>query len=296
MKPIDVVYTWVDGERPDYRQLLQQYSDVPVDLNPERFRDHYQMLRYSMRSLLMFAPWVGNIYLFTTRPHVPEWLDLDHPRIQVFHHDEVYHDKSALPTFNCYSIEGQLHRLPCSDPFVYFNDDYMLGNHCSTEVFVDARGRRRVYGTLFGEYFPWRIREGGISLGFTEHTPLWIEKDLYARCLARFDREYQETLMSRFRKPWNLRMERAYRYYLLAHTRERRAVPFWEVLQHVIFHKITNQVERQRRLLARIERRRPTLLCLNDDQRDNPSSEVTQMVQQFLERYYPQRAPWEASL
>lgn len=291
---VDVVYTWVDGGDPDYQELLRKYSDDPVDLNPERFRDHYQMLRYSLRSLAQFASdWIGRIFVVTCRPQTPPWLNTDHPDVRVIHHDEFFSDPSVLPTFSCLPIETQLHRIPCSDPFLYFNDDYMLGAPASPELFVDNTGRIRVFGTLVGERFPWRIRQDGISLGFTEHTPIWVDKRSYQATNKLFRSLYLRTLGCKFRQGWNFRMERAYRYYLLAHTRNRVVVPFWTALREVGFHKITNQPARQQRLLSRLLRRRPALLCLNDDQRDHPDPQVVSMVQSFLQQYYPQPSPWE---
>ena len=290
---VDVVYTWVDGGDPQYGDLLRQYSQEKLDLNPERFRDHYQMLRYSLRSLAQFAPWVGRVFILTCRPQAPDWLNFEHPDLQLMHHDEFFSDLSVLPTFSCLPIESQMHHLPCSDPFIYFNDDYMLGRPIGPDQFVDSSGRIRVFGTLIGERFPWRIRQAGLGLGFTEHTPIWIDKTSYGRTNELFADLYQRTLRCKFRQDWNYRIERAYRYYLLAHTRQRRAVPFWTALREVIFHKITNDLPDQRRLLSRIERRRPPFLCLNDDQRDHPNAEVVALVQDFLRRYYPQPSPWE---
>jgi hypothetical protein len=291
---VDVVYTWVDGGNPQYWELLRQYSSLKPDLNPERFRDEYQMLRYSLRSLAQFAaPWIGRIFVVTCRPQVPPWLQQDHPEVRVIHHDEFFSDLSVLPTFSNLPIESQLHRLPCSDPFLYFNDDYLLGAPVGPEQFVDPAGRIRVFGTLIGERFPWRIRQAGLSLGFTEHTPIWIDKANYQRTNERFANLYRRTLECKFRQDWNFRIERAYRYYLLAHTKNRSVVPFWTALREVIFHKITNDRASQQRLLARIQKLRPPLLCLNDDQGDRPDPEVVSMVQSFLETYYPSPSPWE---
>ena len=291
---VDVVYTWVDGGNPQYWELLRQYSSEKPDLNPERFRDPYQMMRYSLRSLAQFgAPWIGRIFVVTCRPQVPPWLKLDHPDVRLVHHDEFFSDLTVLPTFSNMTIESQLHHLPCSDPFVYFNDDFMLGAPVGTDLFVDKAGRIRVFGTLVGERFPWRIRQGGISLGFTERTPIWIDKTSYQRTNDRFADLYRRTLACRFRQDWNYRIERAYRYYLLAHTKKRRAVPFWTALRQVAFHKITNDAARQQRLLAKIQQRRPPLICLNDDQGDQPNPDVVALVQSFLKSYYPTPSPWE---
>ena len=177
---VDVVYTWVDGGNPEYWEVVRQYATAKKDMNPERFRDDYQMLRYSMRALHQFAgDWVGKIYVLTARPQCPPWLNCDHPDVIVKHHDEFFRDPSVLPTFSCLNIEPEMHNLPCSDPFLYFNDDYLLGAPVRPQQFCDHDGNIRVFGTLIGERFPWRIRQGGISLGFTEHTPIWIDKTAY---------------------------------------------------------------------------------------------------------------------
>ena len=77
----DAVYTWVDGSRAEYLQLLEKYSTVQRDLNPERYRDSFSLLKYSLRSLETYAPWIRNVYLFTCRPQVPDWLRLRPPQI-----------------------------------------------------------------------------------------------------------------------------------------------------------------------------------------------------------------------
>ncbi|MBN9418215.1 hypothetical protein ABS71_02545 [bacterium SCN 62-11] len=291
---VDVVYTWVDGGNPEYWEVVRQYATAKKDMNPERFRDEYQMLRYSMRSLHQFAgDWIGKVYVLTARPQCPPWLNVDHPDVILKHHDEFFRDPSVLPTFSCLNIEPEMHNLPCSDPFLYFNDDYLLGAPATPELFRDKRGNIRVFGTLIGERFRSRIRQGGISLGFTEHTPIWIDKTAYEATNRMFEELYQATLHSRFRQDWNYRIERAYRYYLLAHTKKRKAVPFWTALREVAFHKITNEELKQQKQLARIEKRRPPFICLNDDQGDQPNPRVIELVQNFLDRYYPKPSPWE---
>lgn len=292
--PIDVVYTWVDGSRPDYQALLRQYSEEPVDLNPERYRDVYQMLRYSLRSLAKFAsPWIGKIYLLTARPQVPDWLNTEHPDVHLVHHDEIFEPKDILPTFSCNVIETQLHHLPCSDPFLYMNDDYLFGDTIPREYLCNQHGEIAVFGTLLGERLPWRIRDAGLSLGFTEHTPLWIVKRHWEAAQKLHPLDLLRTLHNRFRQPQDLRMERLYRYYLLTYTQQRTVVPFWQARRDVWFQKIKNDPLEERAKLQKLEQRRRKLLCFNDDQRDDPNQEVVAMIQDYLQRSYPDPSPWE---
>ena len=79
-QPIDVVYTWVDDQWPGYRELLSQYAEVKRDSDPSRTRDNLETLRFSLRSLQRYAPWVNRVFLLTCRPQVPSWLNTAHPQ------------------------------------------------------------------------------------------------------------------------------------------------------------------------------------------------------------------------
>ncbi|WP_251697405.1 Stealth CR1 domain-containing protein, partial [Streptomyces sp. Vc74B-19] len=83
--PIDVVYTWVDGEDPELRAKRQKYKSegVPAILDKEtnesRYTSHDE-LKYSLRSLEMYAGFVRHVYIVTDG-QTPEWLDADAPGI-----------------------------------------------------------------------------------------------------------------------------------------------------------------------------------------------------------------------
>ena len=154
---IDVVYTWVQQDWPGYMEMVQRHSSRPRDANPERFRDHYTLLRYSLRSLERFCPWVRTVTLFTMRPQVPSWLRRDHPRLRLVHHDEVM-DPAILPTFNCNAIESHLHLIPgLGEHFIYLNDDFLFGRATSLADFYAPDGRIKIFGTWAGERLPFRL-------------------------------------------------------------------------------------------------------------------------------------------
>ena len=294
---IDVVYTWVDGESPVYWDQIRRYSRDVADANPERYRDIYSLLKYSLRSLEKFAPWLGRVYLVTCRPQTPRWLNTAHPRLSLIHHDEIF-DPVYLPTFNCNAIESYLHLVPNPSPYLlYFNDDYLLGNRTAVSDFFTAGGRMKLYGTLLGEHFHHRIYEtlpDGIYLGFVEHVPLLIHKPLWRRMLASEPVRLHRTRKSRFRRGRDLRMERLWRYFLLARCRPQvSVVPFYRAARSVRFHKITNQRTFQARSLRRLEQMRPKFYCLNDDQRACPDAVVASMVLEMLERWYPEKSAFE---
>lgn len=124
--PIDFVIPWVDGSDPCWQAERSKYDkNYEGDGNTEvRFRD-WENLQYWFRCVEENAPWVNKIY-FITWGHVPAWLNLQHPKLQIVRHDD-YIPKEFLPTFNSHTIELNLHRIPgLSEHFVYFNDDIFL--------------------------------------------------------------------------------------------------------------------------------------------------------------------------
>ncbi|MFI5931308.1 stealth family protein [Actinoplanes sp. NPDC051494] len=150
--PIDVVYTWVDGADPAWqarKAAAQGQNDWLGEAsrlahNDARFASRDE-LRYSLRSLHCFAPWVNHIYLVTD-DQVPEWLDPAQPGLTVVSHREIFGDTGRLPTFNSQAIESRLHRIPgLSEHFLYLNDDVFLGRPVSPELFFTPGGLTRFF-------------------------------------------------------------------------------------------------------------------------------------------------------
>lgn len=294
---LDVVYTWVDGAWPGYAAVQQQHSPTPLDLNPERYRDAHQLLRYSLRSLEQFCPWVGRVFLLTMRPQVPAWLSRDHPKIRIVHHDEIM-DPAILPTFNCNTIESHLHLIPGVSPqFLYLNDDFLFGRTTSAADFFSDDGRIKVFGSLVGERLPFRIFDGRlrfISLGFIEHAPILVDRDLFAAAIASRPAEIAATRARRFRHDTQVRADFLYRYHLLARCRDRAvAEPCWRLLRYHRFHKIRQNPEAETRAFARLRAVRPKFYCLNDDQGEKPNPAVHALVRDFLQEQYPQPSSFE---
>jgi len=296
-KAIDAAYTWVDGGRPDYQELVREYSTTPRDLNPDRFRDTFALLRYSLRALERHAPWIRNVYLFTCRPQVPAWIRRDHPRLRIVHHDQVMPPGEVLPTFNSNVIESFLAGLPeISDRFLYLNDDYLLGAPVTLDDFVASDGRIRVFGTVAGETIRSRIYEHQVlSLGLLEHGPLFIDRRGWAAAMASAPAEIAELRRHRFRRRDDVRPDRLYRYHLLKHApAEAVAEPFWRYLRKSVFHKIKPGLGRQKEGLDRIRKRRPKFICLNDDLGTHVDDAVVAAVQDFLDELLPGPSSFEA--
>lgn len=293
---IDLVYTWVNGSDLEYHEVVNRYAENPRDLNPERYRDEYQMLKYSLRSVEKYLNWINRIFIVTARPQVPAWLNTNHPQISLIHHNEII-DNQYLPTFNPNCIESFLHKIPgLSEHFIYMNDDFLFGSETSIEDFM-PKGKYRVFNTLVGENLPWRIYDGKndiIGLGIIEHTPLFINQQYWEEMTKLFPIKMHKTRSNKFRKPDDLMTYKFYRYHMLKHHRQEcMPIPIWELLQINTFHKITNNLQFQQSAFRKLERKRPKYYCLNDDQRDHPNQEVVALVKDFLINYYSLSSDFE---
>ncbi|XP_020291371.1 N-acetylglucosamine-1-phosphotransferase subunits alpha/beta isoform X2 [Pseudomyrmex gracilis] len=157
--PIDVVYTWVNGSDPVFLESLQKHvSIMDLGVTASRFSDKDE-LRYSLRSLEMYAPWVRHVYI-VTNGQIPSWLDMDNPRVTLVTHEDIFLNKSDLPTFSSPAIESHIHRIPgISDKFLYFNDDVMLGAEIWPEDFLTQANGQKVYLAWWvpdcSELCPW---------------------------------------------------------------------------------------------------------------------------------------------
>lgn len=134
--PIDFVVPWVDDSDPDWihsRSLHKHAATGVSDTRDIRFRD-WGMFKYWFRGVDKFAPWVNKIHL-VTYGHIPEWLNIDHPKLNIVRHEQYIPDK-YLPTFSSHTIELNMHRINgLADKFVYFNDDLFIINRISPGTF-----------------------------------------------------------------------------------------------------------------------------------------------------------------
>jgi hypothetical protein len=127
--PIDIVYTWVDADDPFFQAQFQSQVNSTTYFKKEayyesRFKSRDE-LKYSLRSIFEYAPWVRNIFI-VTNGQVPTWLDETCSRVKIINHNEII-SSDYLPTFNSHVIESFLHKIPgLSEHYIYFNDDVML--------------------------------------------------------------------------------------------------------------------------------------------------------------------------
>ncbi len=139
---IDMVFSWVDGSSTDFQRQraahLEGYVVGEGDDGPARYR-HVDELRYALRSVHMYAPWVRRIFIATDSP-APAWL-VDHPKVTIVRSEEFFADTSVLPTHNSHAVESQLHRIDgLAEHFLYSNDDMFFARPVTPDLFFTPAG------------------------------------------------------------------------------------------------------------------------------------------------------------
>lgn len=311
--PIDAVYTWVDGSDPLWRKRKNaalraqgdgELSDIAA--NDSRYANRDE-LRYSLRSLYAYAPWIRHIYLVTD-DQVPPWLDLRHPMITVVRHREIFGDTGALPTFNSHAIESRLHRIPgLAEHFIYINDDMFFGRPVLPNTFFHANGiakffmspaqldlgeattrdtpvtaagknNRRLISQKFGRTISRKMR----------HVPYPLRRSVLEEIEAAAPDQVLGTAGHQFRHPADFSIPSSLQHYWSFLTN--RAVPGSIRYAYADLAEPNTPVV----LGLMLARRHTEVFCLNDtDSAEVPFDEQYAMISEFLPAYFPFRAPFE---
>lgn len=308
---IDIVFSWVDGSNPDYveerRRLMAQSRVNDADAGSARYRQ-IDELRYALRSVHAFAPWVRRIFVATDSP-APAWLDPAHPRVRLVRSEEFFADPAALPTFNSHAIESQLHHIPdLAEHFLYSNDDMFFGRPVTPAMFFSPGGISRfVEATTrigLGDSGPERtghdnamrvnrslLRErfGRTITRHLEHCPAPLRRSVLAELEREFPADFARTAASRFRSADDISVTNSlYHYYALLTG---RAVTQTAVRVRYVETTLAGSAAQLRQLERR---RRYEMFCLNDgSDPEIPEETRVAAVTSFLERYFPVPGPWE---
>ncbi len=312
-EPIDAVYTWVDDQAPGYAEAHALHARTDHDRNPNRTRDNLELLRFSLRSLQQYAPWIRRVVLVTQRPQVPAWLEISEPSLRIVHHDEIF-EPEHLPTFNSFAIVAHLHRIAgLSRHFLYLSDDHLFAGPVARSDFFWPDGAHKLYfsrrSTPAAEQAGNRwISRWNAALALCNsllddaygharrraicHAPLLIERGSFETCASQWKSEWDRTRASRFREPDNLAPEYLYPWFLACEGLG-RAVSGRERRRSVAYWGLDNWLPLQLAGLAWLRTRRAKFLCLNDNFGEHPSAAVERVARRYLERCHPTPSRFE---
>lgn len=307
--PVDVVYTWVDSEDPqwqlEYEAALKKYgkSSPRTASDIVRFQDREE-LKYSLRSLEMFAPWVNHIYI-VTNGQIPTWLDTDNRKLSIVTHEQIFENPADLPTFNSHAIEANLHRIPdLSEHFLYFNDDVFLADWSTPKTFFNDDGMSKFFASettvpedpsltdLPSNWAAHNIKQilldrfdYAVTHKF-KHTPHAQRLSTLKRAAQDFQKTLHETSRQKFRQRTDIALPSnlAHHFGSIIGT----AAPADINYRYVDISSPRVEIELSRLLLWDD----PQIFCLNQvSSKKNPSINDELMIKGFLEKYFP----WKSS-
>jgi len=294
--PIDVVYSWKGEEVTD---------------NPRSSYNHE--LKYSLRSIDMFAPWVNKIYILTDYPKkYPSWVNKRTTKIVMVDTTETFPNKNYLPNSNSNAIETTIVNIKgLSEHYIYFCDDFFLGSPTSYTHFFTPDGRALVdkytmeensilqdknYNLLNIEFPPGSYR-------MYKHVPSPQIKSL----VIEFNKKYSDYI--HWIRMTKIRVKRGFdecRLYGLNTPCQQIHYPISKYIysknkavltdnddpKKVVFLKnsMTNFSEK----LVEIYEKKPLFFCINDDEVDVHKREVVrEEVLNFYNMYFNKKPNFE---
>lgn len=307
---IDIVFSWVDGNDPEFQRRwakrLSEHSVGDGDDSTARVR-HVDELRYALRSIHMFAPWVRHIFIVTDS-RTPDWL-VEHPSVTIVRSEDYFPDPTVLPTHNSQAIESQLqHITGLAEHFLYSNDDMFFGRPVKPSMFFSPGGVTKFIEAEtrigLGENHARRSgfenaarvnrrllleRFGRFTTHHLEHTAAPLRRSVLHEMEAEFPEDFARTAASRFRSSTDISVTNSFYHYYALLTG--RAVE--QRMARVEYIDTTTNVG-LKLMESLLPKRDVDFFCLNDGSFPEVDLDVrAATVTGFLERYFPIPAPWE---
>ncbi|MDN5654352.1 MAG: Stealth CR1 domain-containing protein [Kocuria sp.] len=306
--PIDAVYTWVDGSDAEWLRKKSDASGLGAEpsllaAGSARYTNRDE-LRYSLRSLFAYAPWIRRVYIVTDgqRPH---WLAEDE-RLRVVDHRELFPDRSVLPVFNSHAIETVLHRIPgLADHFLYLNDDGFFMKEQRAEQYFAPTGKPKFFVSPtkindLEDYAEPHEQAGMNNRSLIErdygvtisqgmlHSPHPHRRQLIANLDERYREEIEATRAAKFRSAADLSVMSSLGQYVgyLDGEYERGSLK-------VSFVSLGGAETSGR--LTRAKSSQIDFLAFGEEPHDIHPELTSEMARNFMASLFPVPSPWERS-
>ena len=298
---IDLVYTWVDGSDPNWIRNKNKFLEISKtkindnEKSNKRFINTNE-LKYSLRGVYKYLPWVNKIYIVVADGQIPQWLNINHPKIQLIKHSQIFPNKEDLPTFNSHAIECHLHRIPnLTENYIYINDDVFIGDYINKNEFINSNNKLSYFtsnhkcnfnenhakqSAYYGAWYKTKkllYNKFKLNPNCQNHYGIILKKSNFTNVKKIFPNEFKSTSSSKFRDSDNIVPNGlAYQFGLYNND---------YIMNNDIKGIMTGNNDPK--ILNNITKNKPKMFCINNNNKYNPS------LIKFLESYYPEKSPFE---
>lgn len=322
-----MVYCWCDGndlsfiERKNLylKKEKKQYNNDAV--GNHRFSDNDE-LRYSLRSLTMYAPWINHVYIVTDR-QIPKWLNKDCKKVTIIDHSQIM-PKEIIPCFSASVIERYIVNIPnLSEHFLYGNDDMFFGQPITPNFFFREEQKPIIFAKVYEKFShidsmddfnkkyklvsswmktnmnSWEMlykKYGERKFLVLAHTIDAYTKSLFREVLEKYEEEFQKTLHMRFREESGISRSIFGLDMVYSKNAELKIITapnFWQ--KHI--HKSKNfslecycgsEDEKTRKQILRFK---PYVFCINADSKSREMDKIK--MREFYQTLFPEKSPFE---
>lgn len=321
---IDIVYTWFDGNDTQWNAKRNALLPPVEQQNQESFCDarivSNDELKYSLRSVEMYASWVNRIFIITDN-QTPQWLDVNHPKIVIVDHKDIL-PPTALPTFNSNAIEQGIANIKeLSNQFLYSNDDTLFGRHTSPDYFFTKEGktisrmcipsrklRKEILNQSVSTYNKTILAVNRtISKDFNKNYEMLFphhqidpySKESIIECLEKYNQWSDKTINSRFRTDEDVQRH-IYSLYATATGRgvlKASSITQRRILKLLSMARLIKGIDscvftlNQKNIEFSIKHFRAKLICFNDSETVNDDDRKKSI--QIIEKLYPKKSSFE---
>ncbi|KAG1695202.1 hypothetical protein DVH05_020582 [Phytophthora capsici] len=310
-----IVYTWVNGTENCYNKRRER-AGLPRG-GSSRDKEMGE-LKYSLRSLIKFAPWLeGPIYIVTPG-QIPDWLDVNNPRVRVVDQDDLLpRNKATLPTFDTNVIEQYLHKIPgLTDIFIHMNDDYLFIKPVTPDRFFTCDGGLRLLTEINHiRHVPsqksnaWlasvrntvmltdKTYGGEHVYNFLKHAPFVYSRLAFEEIHKKFGKELDAMLPHQMRHPDDLNMPLLHHIYMQEEGSNKLGIPVelnplsecddWLLVR--VKDNIEDSLNKQ--FTMALENKGPEILLALNDEYTSPKT--AELVGRFYAKLLPEPAFFE---
>lgn len=313
---VDLVYLYCNDNDLHWHQKRMDWAKRLGASNSSenhvcRFADNGE-LRFSLRSVEKYIPWINNIFIITDG-QIPEWLDLNNPKIKIVNHSDIIPSK-YLPLFNSSAIEYYLDKIPdLSENFIYMNDDIFFNKPMSVENFFDKNGNPiinlRIYDTdddsdkeigmyiknvlystdIFNSRFPLpeELRRIDLTHGVDAY-----KKSYFSECKEIFSDETERLSLCKFRKENTVTRLLFSLYNVICKKCSYKLIaPIKEQYLSKDLDTIYFDLKKVKELPSMLEKYAPKIFCVNDYEYAKKNDRLE--LKSIMSEIFTDTASWE---